>query len=544
MIKAVKTLVIVKIATWLTVCTFSIANGQSPVNITLGKPYAVIDAEYKDYFINNDKIVAIKYNHKKGIYLQHFDAKTLAFKGMKLYTDIAKGTSFERAIQVKDGLFVLYSGWENDEEQLFAREVDFATGQFKGAAKKIFSIKEKFTGALVKKGMFSLEKVNKYRFLLSNDSSKLLVTYTIQPEKRNDSKNFEVVGVHVLNERMEVVWNKKLTMPYTEKKMDILDYTLNSTGDAFIVAKVYKDNSTNDKKRGDDDANYGLEILKYSQPDGKLTSTKIGLADKFIHTIWLYERPNGNGSLIGAGYYNNTSESLNADGVILCNIGGDLKISEIKTYPIPLAVLNQNASRSQQRKNARKEADGESELKDIRPRYISLQQDGSLVLSGEQYKMTVTYSSTGQRGGSTTTVRYYYNDILVTKIGADGSLQWMNKLPKYQMGYNGTGSLSFSQFSTPQNEQFLFLDNIKNKTLTDNDVPDRYIDGQGGYVTRYIIDDKTGAVSKEYMLNTKDVKGFEIYQFSINRIIPYGINSFIIESYKKGKEDILIKVEM
>jgi hypothetical protein len=75
-----------------------------------------------------------------------------------------------------------------------------------------------------------------------------------------------------------------------------------------------------------------------------------------------------------------------------------------------------------------------------------------------------------------------------------------------------------------------------------NEVPTRHSDGAGGFLTAYKIDDITGQTKKEYILDTRDVRGIELYQFRTSRIIPVSSNEFVFESYKKKKEDVMIKV--
>ena len=40
------------------------------------------------------------------------------------------------------------------------------------------------------------------------------------------------------------------------------------------------------------------------------------------------------------------------------------------------------------------------------------------------------------------------------------------------------------------------------------------------------------------------MEDFKIYQFSTNRIVKTAENAFLLEVYKKQKEDIMIKVDL
>jgi hypothetical protein len=511
----------------LVVCSF-FANAQTKgVDITLGKPYPVVDAETKLYFREGNEILSIK-NQDRKFTIQKFDAVKLTALKIRVYEDFPKKFQIEGIRRVKDAYYVFYSLYENENEQLFAREIDFASGQFKGTATKIVTVTEKLSGG-------------KFNFQLSYDGSMLLVHYRLKPDVRDDSKSFETIGTYVFDQNLKEQWHDQFKMPYTEKKMNTLDYSVDSDGSVYMVISVYKDDTTD--KRGDDDkANYTLQILKYTGPSKAPIKTKVEVADKFIHTIWLYE--NGpKDYMICAGFYNSGTSSKNVDGIIAFKLGKEDKAYDMVTYPIPLEILNQNATRKEKRKNGKDGDDSKGEFKDLVFDGVKIQEDGSLLLMSEQFYTKTHYTSNGNGGGSSYTT-YHYEDMLVTKISADGSLAWMKKLPKTQMGTRGMGGMSYRYFNGAGTHHFLFLDNEKNKDLSPDEPPAVHADGRGGFLTRYTIDDKTGDITKVYMVDLRDVKGIEVYQFWPGRTVLFGDDTFIFEAYIKGKEDILIKMQM
>ena len=56
--------------------------------------------------------------------------------------------------------------------------------------------------------------------------------------------------MYVFEKNMAQVWNKEVKMPYTEKKMNNLDYSVDSEGNGYMLTTVYDDNSTSDIKGG------------------------------------------------------------------------------------------------------------------------------------------------------------------------------------------------------------------------------------------------------------------------------------------------------
>jgi hypothetical protein len=102
--------------------------------------------------------------------------------------------------------------------------------------------------------------------------------------------------------------------------------------------------------------------------------------------------------------------------------------------------------------------------------------------------------------------------------------------------------MSYNYFDGKTDHYFLFLDHEKNMKLPITQEPAMHTDGAGGFLTAYKVNDQTGAVEKISVLNTRNVNGTEIFQFSPSRILATGPNTLVFEAYKKKKEDVLVKV--
>ena len=171
-----------------------------------------------------------------------------------------------------------------------------------------------------------------------------------------------------------------------------------------------------------------------------------------------------------------------------------------------------------------------------------LSSDGSVILVGEKYYIKSYTDSKGR-----TRYTYHYEDILVTKLDADGDLVWMKKLPKRQKGSAGRGQMGYEYIHHNGNNYFFYVDNDKNLELGLDEVPKLHLDGLGGILTAYKINDETGEVSKSSVVDfrlapVKGDKPMPIYQFNTGRIIETS-KGMIFEAYKKAKEDVMIHVE-
>lgn len=500
-----------------------VAVGQP--KITVGQPYAVTDAFSKEYFSENGEILTVKIQ-KKMVILQKMDASTLAFQKIRSYDDFPDSYEIESIQNLGDRYYLFYSLWEDQQKRLYAREIDFPSGTFKGAGQKILTVNEK--------------TADSFSFLWSYDASTLVIQYRMKPEIKSDNKNYDRIGMHVTDRNLNEKWSDVITMPYTEKKMDNLDYSVDAAGNVYIVTRVFNDDTTDEKKRGADNANYKLEILKVAAGGRKIIPTKVDVADKFINKIWLYESPKHD--MVCAGYYSNGKTENGTDGIILFKLDNANRLFDMHTYEIPVSVLNQYASKKTQRKNSRKEEADDAQASFLNLREVTIHDDGSLLITGEE-SFVRSYSRTS--GGFTSYYEmHYYNDILATKIDPSGNLAWMKKLPKRQQGATGRGGMSYRYFDGKTGHYFLFLDHEKNMKLPINQEPAPHTDGAGGFLTAYKVNDQTGDVEKISVLNTRDVNGTEIFQFSPLRMLATAPGTLVFEAYKKKKEDVLIKVEL
>ncbi|HEU0137150.1 MAG TPA: hypothetical protein VFQ50_07660, partial [Flavobacterium sp.] len=186
---------------------------------TVSAPYKVFDAEEKLYFFKDGQIMTVKIDDKE-IMIQKLNAEgeKVAFVSEKLFETkklFQKNFHNEGVLEFDNKYFYFYSSWDgdNDKEQLFCREIDFATSEF-GAEQLLFRVDGKVTGTMVGNG-FSMEVQDKFRFLLSADNKKMMIQYRKKPEVKGDKKSWDIIGVNAYDSNMKQVWSNELKMPYT-----------------------------------------------------------------------------------------------------------------------------------------------------------------------------------------------------------------------------------------------------------------------------------------------------------------------------------------
>ncbi|MFN3403780.1 MAG: hypothetical protein ACK40G_06770 [Cytophagaceae bacterium] len=509
-------------------------------DITVGKPYRVVDAYSKYYFSRGSNVLTLKIQ-KRDYIIQKLDGNGLNFIQEKFYNDMPDDIVIEKITEFNDRYFVFYSLWDkpNKTEQLFYREIDFEKGTFKDQHVCLLKVQGKITGVpLGSVGYWNYGVSDKFDFQFSYDRSKILIQYRLKPEIKNDDKNYDIIGMHVLDKDLKTVWQKEVKMPYTESMMNNIDYSVDSDGNAYILTTVADE--TDDPKPKKKHSNYHIELLKIQGSAKEIQITPVTLEGKFINSIWLYESPKK--TMICAGFYSNIRGNSSVNGILIFQVGKDGFVASKNSFEIPLELLNQNASRKEQKKNEKKDAKDAAEFENLELRKLEILEDGSIILAGEQYyTYTVTY--TDANGRTSTRTYYCYNDMLLAKVNPDGKLAWMKKLPKRQVGGAGRGGMSYKFISNKNGIYLVYLDHEKNINLSPDEVPVKHQDGAGGFLTAYKVG-YNGDVSKISIANMRKVNGFELFQFSTGRILPISEDEFIFEAYKKKKEDVLIKVKL
>ncbi|MBY0425472.1 MAG: hypothetical protein K2Q22_07550, partial [Cytophagales bacterium] len=408
----------------------------SQAKVTVSQPYKVVDGNPKMYIQKGDELLKVTVRGKL-VTIQKFNTQSMTEISRNEYDDLPKGFVFEELVSLNGKYYFYYSLWDRgaELEQLFYKEIDYAKGVLISTEVPVLKVEGKVTGKpLFGMGVWGFGVTNKFEFETNYKNSSLLIKYRKKPLEKKDSKSFDIIGLYVYTtDAKKALWGKEVTMPYTEALMDNLDYTVDSQGNAYLLAAVF------DKEaKSRDDVSFHLELFQMTPKSSKLVAVKIDFEGKSVNKIWINESPKG--YMVCTGFYSlDKKYSADARGIFALKVDGTGKIYDKYTYDIPLEVLNQYASAKQIKKNEKKDEKGEPEFTDLILRSITFQEDGSMIIFGEQHFIDV-YSSNiplwpyttnydGIRmynkyvfGSNSTTYEYKYNDMLLTKIDANGKL--------------------------------------------------------------------------------------------------------------------------
>ena len=481
---------------------FSFAQSKK-FTFKLGSEYELPRKSEDLSFFGNDKDGIVNLTLKKDeLTILRFDPKTLNQSTEKVIElpELTKNFNSETVVDFGTNYYWLHSDWDKsaETEMLYYDKIDVVTGKIITSNKKLIET-TKMAGSLVATGFYRYKLDNKYQFNYDADNTKLLISYRLYPEEKNDKKNYDKVGIHVFDENMNKLWGNEFTMPYTEQIMDNIDFSVDSKGNAYMLVKVYDSEKRKEVDKETGKAGYHYEVLKFTKESKKIINTTISIDDNFIKEASLVE--NSLHEMVIACTYSKKSKGTGTDGIFLAMMDQAGKINKYKNgyYEFPLAELEKFESARSKRKMERK---NDYEAPNLKVRNIVVESDGSVFIACEEYYV-VTTTYTDSRGNTTTTYTYYYEDILGAKISAAGNFEWLRKIPKKQRGSRGRGTMSFKLISDASGYYFLFLDNKKNMELEEDEVPKYHVDGFGGQVVVNKIDN-SGVVSKELVFDTRE----------------------------------------
>lgn len=498
-----------------------------------GNPYPVVDAAIKSYASKDGNVVSFKMSRGK-VTIQKFSGAKLSQESIKVYEDFPKGTVYEDDLETENFVYLLFSVWDkaNKTEQLYVRAINLKTGEFENEGERVIAVEGKVTGG----------DGNKFKLATSFDNKNLLIYFRKKPESRNDKINKDVIGLYVFNTDLKQVWGKDVEMPYTEARMNNIDYTVDSDGSVHILTEVMKEGETRRYDR-DDNPNFDYQLVSVSESGVDVNASEVDVQGKYVTQVNFFEGKNN--SLLIAGFYGN-KRGIQVDGIFYCTLNKSGGQADFKSFEIPTELIKQYMSQRNQDKMDRKEDKGKDlGMTSMRLRELFIEDDGSILFASEKYYMvSYTDTKTGQ-----TTYTHYYEEMLAGKIDKNGELIYMKKLPKKQISgrtYSPIyrGSLGYRLVDSKTYYYFMFLDNVKNIELQENKVPERHVDGKGGFLTAYQINKETGAVRKLSILDTRDAQGYDLFQFNTERIVALDDDEFALECYIKSKQDIMIRIKV
>ena len=454
-------------------------------------------------FFGNEKDGIVNLSLKKEeLNIVRFNPKTLG-KSMEQVVDLDVTKNFNSELEVdfnNNNYYWLHSDWDKQTESeiLYYDKIDVVKGKIAEPNHKMFAT-TKIAGQFSYAGfLYSYKTTEKYQYNYDADRQKLLISYRLSPELRNDKKNYDKIGFQVFDENLNKLWGNEFKMPYTEAIMDNTDFSVDSRGNAYMLVKVYDSDARKEKDKSTGRPAYHFEVFKFTKDDKNISITPIAVDDNYIKEATLIE--NSLHEMIVACTFSKKSNSNGTDGIFLAIIDPSGKVIKYKNgfYEFPKAELEKFESARNRRKMERKE---DYESPNLKVRQVLMDPDGGIFIACEEFHWEDhSYYANGHLNR---VIVYYYDDILGSKISANGEYEWLRKIPKRQKGERGTGTMGYKLISDESGYYFLYLDNLKNMHIREEEEPKYHVDGYGGQVIVSKID-HSGVLSKELLFDTRE----------------------------------------
>ena len=505
--------------------------------VEAGKPYPVVDG-VKYYLRGSSGIICVKVRGKSWM-IQTLSSETLTQKSRKEYTDMPEDLDLETIDYFGDRLFVFYSLWnkEGEREQLFYREIDPDAGIFMGKPVKMLSVNGKVSGSLAMSGFYRFKVTNKFSILMNDDENFMLVQYTKKRDKKDKDEPVKVQMV-LFDGTLQQVWEGIEPDEYNDDvAYSTMDYMLDNTGSIVKITRVYT--GTEEKAKDRDSKDYRYDLVRGGTQGVGYEATPVSLPNKYLLSMMLFEQEDG--VLRAAGYYNGLdNKSTAADGVYTCAFDANDNVQNALFHEIPTALINMYVSKREAKKNDKNEDKGdEVGFRNMELRQIFTGDDGSLLLVGEKRYIT-THCTTDSKGNTRCYDVYHADDLLVTGVDPNGELLWMKRISKRIQSRVPVGK-SFSYLHSEDEHHLMHFDTHKNLTVPEDDIP--VLKGIPVVMVDR-INEQSGVVTREVVVNTEEVKGIKLFQLAQDRVVRTSDSELLMEAYKKDKEDILLRIQV
>ncbi|PJJ10649.1 hypothetical protein CLU83_4103 [Flavobacterium sp. 1] len=458
---------------------------------------------------SNDKIYALAIAGKEDYFLKIFESKT-----MKIISSNPivipkledKEVDFEEIYLLNENLYAIGSVYNRKEKMFNLVGVPVSDKGVLGEKSILLfnSVVEKKS----EKGMFY--------FKLSPDEKNLLVMHTSLFSKE-DAVQYEV---KLLDNKLNVLFANAEKVKFDDSKKDyeftISDFELNFQNDVFLVINE----SYRDSKKKEQIEKFQIHTFKQANAYKKEV-VDINIKGKEIINCKMISTLKNTLKLVG--FYSSVRENGKANKELKGVYNATIDFASSVT---PKVIFNEfDYATKVKLLGERRAKNG----KDVKPLYnittLIERNDGGLIVLSE-LQLVYYGKSAGFGPLQFTPVTYIKNEIIVTSLNPDGSLDWGNVLPKEQVasittmslslgaiGGNGSftvgASLNIPLVDLGKGPEYLgaipmyrdgklnviFNDNIKNKGITDiekikalgnynNSVPSLFIFDDKGAITR------------------------------------------------------------
>ena len=430
---------------------FSLASQAQDINVIEGQEI-MSKMKMIDVVENIDgQLITVFFSEKK-YYLRSYNMnlEITTFSELKFeYKD--KRLKYDRIVKIKNRLFILGSfiNRKSKKNYLIYQEIDPKT------LKTIDGLKILGIIPFQKRG-----NCGKFRFVYSRNQKRVLIYHYLPYNKEGRYK----LSFSVLDSNLNKLWQKEITLPYSEVLFAVKDFVVDDEGNVFVIGKKWKDKN---KDVINEKINFTFAILAYKNNGKEKREYKLDLKDKMITQVKLTIDKRLN--LICTGFYTNNKNYYSLGGSFFLKIDyelGDIMVSNYKDFSFDYitSLMGENEKKKAEKESKKLQKKGKTyEM----PKYdideLIIRDDGGVLMIAERAYLEY-YTITDASGHSHTSRLYDADNIIVVNFNPDGNIKWARKVPKYQVA-GSPYYLSYVIAAHKDNLYFIYNDDIRNAAI-------------------------------------------------------------------------------
>lgn len=459
-------------------------------------------------------------NFVGGYYLSRFDDLNESASNRISIAVNYNIANYEGTMIIGDAPAIFLSNARDGREQVFVQPYGYDLKP-KGDAKLIAEYD-------VLKGMSKTP----LKFIQSKDKKYFAVLWLLVGKKKEN----DVYGYAIYNDKFKQVDEGEYEVPFQSQFSQISNHLLTNAGHYFFVLKEFERNE--ERRIGQSDLIYkNMHIYQVSKDEG-LDRYTIPLSGKRAEAISV--NTDDSSSFTITGVYG-ANEFKGVKGVFYLKLDFENKeIVQEGFQEFDRSFITEDWSQKDINRIEKRESQGKDQpsLYNYQMKEAQILADGSIVgVMEQQYVMVRTFSDA--RSMITYMYTYYFNDIIVFKIGQDGEFDWIEKIKKNQISTNDGGPYS-SYASVMKNNKliFYFNDSDENYSESGSHIDGYYYNPRFGVKNTVLatveMDLSSGAQSRYVVNHSKDTKTISTPKLFA---VDYKTGDLILYSNFKGKEN-------
>jgi hypothetical protein len=500
-------------------------------NVRTGEPFPSIESKDRYYFPFGENVIAVKIDGKHW-HIQRFSSVKLAQASVQEYEDMPDDLVIEWMGKFNERLYVLYSSEEKKpkEQRLYYREIDPASGTFKGAGALALTVPGRLRGETftMRSGMTRLEQ--RFYVVLSPGKEKMMVRYEHDDTKEITAPKGNDLGVAVFGEDMVKEWEGELAFPADAGRVRGENYAVDAKGQVYLMGFHMLDPGDPSKvpTRENVLGRFGTDGVKWTVfPEVPGISTSAGL-------LVFGQRGGGVGF---AGFCKQQPDALMKDALCMLEVTSDGAVHP-RTIPIPAGTIDLRIGVGEDEKLKKGfQFPGMADLLMQRVRPLP---DGGYLISGEKYyEASELHVESNGRGGSID-VRVYidhYEEALLMSVRPDGVVAWASVLPKVV----GPGSAYASANGA---HLYFYATDPKAVKMPLTTKAKDWRDMRDPRLFAYSVDQGNGELMEHSIADIPDISDVYFNDVEWDRVVNMGEGRLIIETGAGKNEVKLMEVSL